>query len=120
MTTPDPLSDLRTELGGVDRELLALVARRQALASAIGELKHRLGRPTRDYAQERGGAGRARQAGESLGLPGDLAVELLRLLIASSLTRQERDRLAARRGGEGPPGPVVGGGGRGRGGAGPG
>src|ERR1043166_3472523 len=62
MTTPDPLSDLRTELGGVDRELLALVARRQALASAIGELKHRLGRPTRDYAQEREVLERARQA----------------------------------------------------------
>src|ERR1051325_549717 len=93
MTTPDPLSDLRTELGGVDRELLALVARRQALASAIRELKHRRGRPTRDYGEEREVRERARQAGESLGLPGDLAVELLRLLIASSLTRQERDRL---------------------------
>jgi chorismate mutase/prephenate dehydrogenase len=112
MTTPDPLSDLRTELGGVDRELLALVARRQALASAIGELKHRLGRPTRDYAQEREVLERARQAGESLGLPGDLAVELLRLLIASSLTRQEQDRLAARGGGVGRRALVIGGSGR--------
>src|ERR1044071_7336615 len=91
MTTPDPLSDLRTELGGVDRELLALVARRQALASAIGELKHRLGRPTRDYAQEREVLERARRAAESLGLPGDLAMSLLRLLIASSLPRQGQD-----------------------------
>src|ERR1044071_1268448 len=112
MTTPDPLSALRTELGTLDRELLALVARRQALASAIGELKHRLGRPTRDYAQEREVLERARRAAESLGLPGDLAMSLLRLLIASSLTRQEQDQLAARGGGVGRRALVIGGSGR--------
>jgi chorismate mutase / prephenate dehydrogenase len=112
MTTPDRLTELRAELGEVDRELLVLVARRQALASAIGELKHRLGRPTRDYSQEREVLERARRAGESLGLSGDVAVALLRLLIASSLTRQEQDRLASRAGGAGRRALVIGGSGR--------
>jgi chorismate mutase/prephenate dehydrogenase len=112
MTTPDRLTGLRAELGDVDRELLALVARRQALASAIGELKHRLGRPTRDFSQEREVLERARRAGESLGLSGDVAAALLRLLIASSLTRQEQDRLASHGGGVGRRALVIGGSGR--------
>jgi chorismate mutase/prephenate dehydrogenase len=88
------------------------VARRQALASAIGELKARLGRPTRDFSQEKEVLERARRTAESLGLSGDVAVELVRLLIASSLTRQEQDRLAAAAGGAGRRALVIGGSGR--------
>ncbi len=88
------------------------MARRQALASAIGELKARLGRPTRDFTQEKEVLERARRTAESLGLSGDLAAELLRLLIASSLTRQEQERLAAAGGGLGRRALVIGGSGR--------
>src|ERR1041385_2613872 len=112
MTTPDRLTELRAELGDIDRELLALVARRQALASAIGELKHRRARPTRAFSQEREVLERARRAGESFGLSGDVAAALLRLLIASSLTRQEQDRLASHGGGVGRRALVIGGSGR--------
>lgn len=112
MSSPDDLNALRAELGSVDRDLLALVARRQALASAIGELKAQLGRPTRDFSQEKEVLERARRTGESLGLSGDLAAELLHLLIASSLTRQEQDRLAATAGGAGQRALVIGGSGR--------
>ncbi|HTL05172.1 MAG TPA: prephenate dehydrogenase/arogenate dehydrogenase family protein [Gemmatimonadales bacterium] len=108
----DDLNALRSELGAVDRELLALVARRQALASAIGELKARLGRPTRDFSQEKEVLERARKTAESLGLPGDVGAELLRFLIASSLTRQEQDRLAASGSGLGRRALVIGGSGR--------
>ncbi len=112
MTPTDDLNMLRAELGRVDQELLALVARRQGLASAIGELKLRLGLPTRDYAQEKEVLERARRAAEALALPGDLGVALLRMLIASSLTRQEQERLAATGGGLGRRALVIGGSGR--------
>jgi chorismate mutase / prephenate dehydrogenase len=110
--TPDDLNALRGELASVDRELLALVARRQALASTIGELKAQLGRPTRDFTQEKEVLERARRTAESLGLSGDLAASLLRTLIAFSLTRQELDRLAAAGGGVGRRALVIGGSGR--------
>ena len=112
MSVPDDLNQLRTELGALDGELLALVARRQALASAIGELKASLGRPTRDFTQEKEVLERARNTAASVGLSGDLATELVRLLIASSLTRQEQDRLAATGGGLGKRALVIGGSGR--------
>lgn len=110
--SPDDLNALRAELGAVDRDLLALVARRQALASAIGELKARLGRATRDFTQEKEVLERARRTAETLGLSGDVAAELLRLLIGSSLTRQEQDRLAATGSGLGRRALVIGGSGR--------
>ncbi|HEV8600186.1 MAG TPA: prephenate dehydrogenase/arogenate dehydrogenase family protein [Gemmatimonadales bacterium] len=109
---PEDLNQLRAELGALDRELLELVARRQALASSIGELKARLGRPTRDFTQEKEVLERARNTAASVGLSGDLATELLRLLIASSLTRQEQDLLAATGGGLGRRALVIGGNGR--------
>lgn len=112
MPTPEELQSLREALGGVDRELLVLVARRQALASRIGELKASLGRPTRDFTQEKEVLDRARKTAESLGLPGEIAADMLRLLISSSLTRQERDRLAAAAGGVGRRALVIGGSGR--------
>src|ERR1043166_5781661 len=107
MTTPDELQALRAELGAIDRELLALVGRRQAAASRIGELKASLGRPTRDFTQEKEVLERARQTAASLGLSGEVAADLLRLLIASSLTRQEQDRLAASAGGAGRRAPLL-------------
>ena len=112
MTTPDELQSLRAELGAIDRELLALVGRRQATASRIGELKASLGRPTRDFTQEKEVLERARQTAASLGLSGEVAADLLRLLIASSLTRQEQDRLAASAGGAGRRALIIGGSGR--------
>ena len=112
MNTPDHLDRLRTELGTVDQDLLALVARRQALASAIGELKRGLGRPVRDFSQEKEVLERTRRVADRLGLSGDLAVALVRLLIASSLTRQEQDRLAAVGGGVGRRVLIIGGSGR--------
>ena len=54
------LDDLRLRLAAIDRELLALVARRQALAAEIGEAKRLAGLPTRDFEQERQVVERAR------------------------------------------------------------
>src|ERR1041384_6719418 len=112
MTVPEELNSLRTERAAVDAGLLELVAKRQALASAIGEAKHELGLPTRDFTQEREVLERARRTAQAQGIPGDLGVELLRLLIASSLTRQEQDRLAASAEGVGRRALIIGGSGR--------
>ena len=65
----DALGRCRMEIEGVDRELVALLAKRAALSKEIGALKRVAGLPTLDPAREaeviRRAAGMARQAGLS-------------------------------------------------------
>jgi len=89
------LDGLRTELGQIDRDILGLVARRQALAQRIGQVKRDAGIPTRDYRQERDVVERARAAAVAHGLSPVLGEELILALIRGSLTVQERDTVAA-------------------------
>lgn len=106
------LDALRHELAAIDREILTLVAHRQQLAAEIGEAKRLAGRPTRDYDQEREVLQRARAIAGELGASPDLAEQLLLLLIRSSLTIQERGKVAASGGGSGKRVLVIGGAGK--------
>jgi len=106
------LDKLRAELGDVDRELLALVAKRQALASEIGRVKQEAGIPTRNFRQETEVILRARAAAEERGLSPDVAEKLMLLLIRSSLTIQEQDRVASQADGSGKRVLVIGGSGK--------
>jgi len=104
--------DLRAELAAIDRELLALAARRQAAAQEIGRRKRASGIPVRDFRQEREVVERARAAAAELGLAPALGEELVLALIRESLTVQERDRVAAQGAGGGRRVLVIGGAGR--------
>ncbi len=95
------LDGLRTELGQIDRDILALVARRQQVAQKIGQHKRDAGIPVRDYRQERDVVERARQAAVDHGLSPQLGEELILALIRGSLTVQEKDTVAAAGGGNG-------------------
>jgi chorismate mutase / prephenate dehydrogenase len=106
---PGNLDELRTDLGAIDREILRLVAQRQATAQKIGIAKRDAGLPTRDYRQERDVLERARAAAVEHGLAPALGEELMLTLIKSSLTVQERDLVAARRDGTGQRVLVIGG-----------
>jgi chorismate mutase/prephenate dehydrogenase len=89
------LEDLRRRLNDIDRRLLAASpsARRQRRGRA-GEARDRA--PTRDYEREREVILGVRAAAQELGVSPALAEDLLRLLIRSSLTTQERASVAAR------------------------
>jgi chorismate mutase / prephenate dehydrogenase len=103
MTEPDTrqLEELRTELGAIDKEILALISRRQATALRIGQVKRSRGIPTRDFRQERDVVERARTAAAEQGLPPGLGEEIILALIRSSLTVQERDQVSSKGGGTG-------------------
>ena len=103
------LEPLRTELGEIDRDILALVARRQAVAQKIGQVKRDAGIPTRDYRQERDVVERARAAAVEHGLSPTLGEELILALIRGSLTVQEKDTVAASGEGTGRRALVIGG-----------
>jgi chorismate mutase / prephenate dehydrogenase len=98
---PPELDQLRAELGQIDREILERVARRQAVAQRIGQIKRDAGIPTRDYRQERDVVERARAAAVQHGLSPQLGEELVLALIRSSLAIQEKDSLVATEKGSG-------------------
>ncbi|MFO0451732.1 MAG: prephenate dehydrogenase/arogenate dehydrogenase family protein, partial [Pseudomonadota bacterium] len=103
------LTQLRERLSRVDRELLELVAERQRLSREIARVKRATGRPTRDFVREREVILNARAAAEALDVPPDVAEQILRLLIRSSLATQERVQVEARAGGRGKRALVIGG-----------
>lgn len=106
------LNGLRQRLSAVDQELVKLIAERQRIVAEIGAHKIQTGTPTRDYARERDVLEGARRQAAELGLDPDVAVEIMRLLIRSSLTHQEQSRVAAESTGAGKRALVIGGGGK--------
>jgi chorismate mutase/prephenate dehydrogenase len=95
------LEDLRCRLNDIDRRLLAIVAERKTVSGEVARVKRATGRPTRDYEREREVILGVRTAASELGVSPALAEDLLRLLIRSSLTTQERASVAARGAGTG-------------------
>lgn len=106
------LEDLRARLDVLDRELLELVAERQALSTEIAAVKRATGQSTRDFRREREVLLKARRDAESLGVSPSLAESILHTLIRGSLTTQEQARVAAQGRGTGRSALVIGGGGK--------
>jgi chorismate mutase/prephenate dehydrogenase len=106
------LEELRRQLDTIDTQLLELVAKRQAASREIAAAKRSTGYPTRDYNREREVLMGARARAEKLGVSPQLAEDMLRQLIRSSLTTQERASVAARGVGSGQRALVIGGAGK--------
>ncbi|HLS80319.1 MAG TPA: prephenate dehydrogenase/arogenate dehydrogenase family protein [Steroidobacter sp.] len=106
------LEAIRERLSALDRQLIQLIAERQALSREVARAKQADGRGTRDFARERDVLMQARAAAESLDVSPDLAESVLRLLIRGSLTTQERIRIAAGGRGGGRSALVIGGAGK--------
>ncbi|GMU44312.1 MAG: bifunctional chorismate mutase/prephenate dehydrogenase [Xanthomonadales bacterium] len=107
-----PLSELRAELDAVDAELIAAIAHRQALVAEIGRWKHAQGRQLRDFQREREVIANVRAKAQAIGLDGEIAEQVMKLLIESSLTTQEQDRVRLASQGGGRRALVIGGNGR--------
>ncbi len=75
------LESLRARLDELDRQLLELIAERQAVVEEVGSLKRTVGQATRDYAREKHVLDAARQRAEDLGVSPDTAEQVMRLLI---------------------------------------
>jgi len=106
------LEDLRKTLSAVDRQIVELIAERERLVGEIGRSKQSTGKGTRDYAREKDVLDMGRAQAEELGLDPDLAEDVLRKLIQSSLASQERDRVIAEGKGNGRRVMVIGGAGK--------
>ena len=106
------LGHLRTTLTEVDGRILELVAERQRLVEEIGRSKQVKGQATRDFAREKDVIEGAVDRARGLGIPSDTVEALMRLLIRSSLTTQERDRVSSEGRGSGRRALVIGGAGQ--------
>lgn len=106
------LDDLRKELGDIDAQILELITKRQKTALDIGAIKRSIGKATRDFAQEADVIRRACEKAASVGLDESVAKALTILLIRSSLTAQEQDRVAAQDSGDGKRALLIGGAGK--------
>lgn len=106
------LEKLRSKLSDVDRKIVRLIARRQRLVSEIGRSKQTSGTGTRDYAREKDVLNMGRRQAEELAVDPDLAENVLRQLIQSSLASQERDRVVSEGRGDGRSVLVIGGAGK--------
>ncbi len=106
------LEDLRQRLNQLDRQLIELIAERQAVVEQVGELKRSSSRATRDFEREKQVLDGARANARELGIEPDIAADVMRLLIQTSLTRQERARVSAEGMGNGQEALVIGGGGK--------
>ncbi len=106
------LEDLRQRVTAIDRQLIALVAERKAVSEEVARVKRAIGKPTRDYERERDVILGVRALAQSQGVSPELAEQLLRLLIRSSLTTQEHASVVAHGTGSGRRALVIGGAGK--------
>ncbi len=106
------LEDLRQRVTDIDRQLIALVAERKSLSEEVARVKRATGRSTRDYEREREVLLGVRSMAAERGVSPELAEQLLRLLIRSSLTTQEQLSVVARGAGTGRRALVIGGAGK--------
>jgi chorismate mutase / prephenate dehydrogenase len=106
------LEQLRQQLDQLDGELLSIIAKRQAISREVAAAKRATGHPTRDYQREREVIVGVRRRAEQAGVSGDLAEDVMRLLIRSSLTTQEQVSVATRGSGSGRQALVIGGAGK--------
>ena len=103
------LEELRSDLSSIDQQIIELVAKRQHIVGEIGRHKQSSGRATRDYEREKDVIEMARSQAEALQVDPNLAEDLMTLLIRSSLTHQERARVAAEGKGDGRSALIIGG-----------
>jgi chorismate mutase / prephenate dehydrogenase len=106
------LEELRKRINELDRQILELVGKRQETSREIICAKRQTGHATRDYNREREVLLAAREAGRQYGVSPQVAENILRLLIRSSLTTQEQASVAAQNAGSGRTALVIGGAGK--------
>src|SRR3954465_4778176 len=106
------LDDLRRRINELDRQILELVGKRQETSREIIRAKRDTGQAKRDYTREREVLMAARETGRQCGVSPQVAENILRLLIRSSLTTQEQASVAAQGAGSGRTALVIGGAGK--------
>jgi chorismate mutase len=86
------LDELRTEIRGIDREIVELIARRTYVADTIAQVKDEQGLPTTDEQQEQQVMNRAGENAEQFDVDANLVKAIFRLLIELNKVEQRESR----------------------------
>ena len=86
------LEELRTEIRGIDREIVELIARRTYVADTIAQVKDEQGLPTTDEQQEQRVMDRAGENAEQFDVDANLVKAIFRLLIELNKVEQRETR----------------------------
>ena len=86
------LDELRTEIRGIDREIVELIARRTYVADTIAQVKNEQGLPTTDEQQEQRVMDRAGENAEQFDVDANLVKAIFRLLIELNKVEQRENR----------------------------
>ena len=86
------LDELRTEIRGIDREIVELIARRTYVADTIAQVKDEQGLPTTDEQQEQAVMDRAGENAERFDVDANLVKAIFRLLIELNKVEQRDSR----------------------------
>ena len=86
------LDELRTEIRGIDREIVELIARRTYVADTIAQVKDEKGLPTTDEEQEQRVMDRAGENAERFDVDANLVKAIFRLLIELNKVEQRENR----------------------------
>ena len=86
------LDELRTEIRGIDREIVELIARRTYVADTIAQVKDEQGLPTTDEQQEQQVMNRAGENAEQFDVDANLVKAIFRLLIELNKVEQRENR----------------------------
>ena len=96
MSDPEPeemtLDELRTEIRGIDREIVELIARRTYVADTIAQVKAEQGLPTTDEQQEQQVMDRAGENAQRFDVDANLVKAIFRLLIELNKVEQRENR----------------------------
>ncbi|GAA4822786.1 T-protein [Marinicella pacifica] len=83
------LSQLRQQLDDIDEQIIALIAERQFNVEQIGNVKLDTKSPTRDYGREKQVINHIREVAEQKKLNPNIAQKIFELIIETSLSKQE-------------------------------
>jgi len=89
----DIIHQCRQRVSEIDREIFALLKKREQLSCQIGRAKRDLSIPDRDFNREKEVFDQAKAMARELDLPADFVVAVQKLIIEASLSRQEQDRI---------------------------
>lgn len=87
------IESCRNQITAIDRKIFELVKKREQLSGKIGRAKRGLAIADRDFTREKIVFDHAIAIAHELELPVDFATSLQRLIIESSVSRQEKDRI---------------------------
>ena len=93
-------------------KIIDLIHQRQSLSKKIGSIKRKEGKPTRDFLREKQVLELATSHAEKLNMEPGVIVDMMQLLIKSSLKTQEKARVKAEGQGSGQSALVIGGAGK--------